>query len=189
MHRRTTLAALASLTGVGLSGCLGGTTGAGSTPTPVDLGGTKADDQGGMVIGRHGGPNGQLFYANERPEGHDNPAWFHTLTHGLFPYYFRRRREGWEAVAIYVTDYSLFDYELLREEGRTSMPAPTAPDTFGDGRAVTYVMESDVRGGMGPALIPFSDDGDARAFVDDHGGRTVTFGEITPELIAGYARR
>ena len=186
MDRRTTVAALGSLLGTGgLAGCLGGS----SRPDPVDLSGGKADDQGGMIVGKHGGPNGQIFYANNRPEGHDNPAWFHTLAFGLFRYYFRHERRGWEATAIYVTDYSSLDYELEARDGRLYMPAPTAAETFGDGRAMTYVMESDVHGGMGPELHPFSAADDARAFVEEHGGRTVGFDDVTPQLIAAYTSR
>ena len=187
MDRRTTLAALGSVVCGGLGGCLGG--GGASRPAPVDLSGGKADDQGGMVIGKHGGPNGQIFYADNRPEGHDNPAWFHTLAFGLFRYYFRHERRGWEATAIYVTDYSTFDYELSERDGRLYMPSPTAADTFGDGRAMTYVMESEVYGGMGPELLPFSAAEDAHAFVGDHGGRTMAFDDVTPQFVSAYTSR
>lgn len=188
MDRRTTLATLGAVLPGILSGCLGGVTG-GSTPTPVDLSGGKADDQGGMVIGRHGGPNGQIFYENNGPEGHDNPAWFHTLAFGLFRYYFRHERRGWEAMATYVTDYSSIDYELDERDGRLYMPAPTAAETFGDATAMTYVVESEVYGGMGPELLPFSAADDARAFVEDHGGRTMAFDDVTPQFISAYTSR
>jgi nitrous oxide reductase accessory protein NosL len=185
MDRRTTLIGIGSVLGVGGAGCLGDST----RPEPVDLSGGKADDQGGMIIGKHGGPNGQIFYENNGPEGHDNPAWFHTLAFGLFRYYFRHERRGWEATAIYVTDYSLIEYELERRDGRLYMPAPTAAETFADATAMTYVMESEVYGGMGPELIPFSAEDDAQAFVDAHGGRTVAFDDVTPQLIAEYTTR
>ncbi|AXG05229.1 nitrous oxide reductase accessory protein NosL [Haloplanus rubicundus] len=186
MNRRTTVATLGSLLGTGgLAGCLGGS----PRPDPVDLSGGKADDQGGMIIGKHGGPNGQIFYENESPAGHDNPAWFHTLAFGLFRYYLRHERRGWEATAIYVTDYSSLDYELDERDGRPYMPAPTAARTFGDATAMTYVVESEVNGGMGPELHPFSAADDARAFVEDHGGRTVGFDDVTPQLIAAYTSR
>lgn len=189
MDRRTTLATFGTLLGAsGLSGCLGGVGGS-ERPEPVDLSGGKADDQGGMIVGKHGGPNGQIFYANNSPEGHDNPAWFHTLAFGLFRYYFRHERRGWEATAVYVTDYSQVEFELERRDGRQYMPSPTAAETFGDATAMTYVMESEVDGGMGPELHPFSAAEDAEAFVEDHGGRTVTFDEITPQLIAEYTSR
>jgi copper chaperone NosL len=184
MNRRTALGTFGSLLCSGIAGCLGGTTA--DRPDPVDLSGGKADDQGGMLIGKHGGPNGQIFYENNSPEGHDNPAWFHTLAFGLFRYHFRHERRGWEASAIYVTDYSLFEYDLQERDGRLYMPSPTAAETFGDARDVTYVMDSEVYGGMGPALIPFSVDGDAEGFVGDHGGQTVAFDDITPQLIGEY---
>jgi nitrous oxide reductase accessory protein NosL len=187
MERRTTLTAFGSLVCGGLAGCLG--TGEASRPEPIDLSGGKADDQGGMVIGKHGGPNGQIFYAEHTPDGHDNPAWFHTLAFGLFRYYFRHDHRGWDATAIYATDYSSFEYELHERDGRTYVPAPTAAETFGDATAMTYVMESEVYGGMGPELIPFSATEDARAFVDRHGGRTVSFDDVTPQSIAEYTQR
>ncbi|MFB6300048.1 MAG: nitrous oxide reductase accessory protein NosL [Halobacteriales archaeon] len=192
MDRRTVLKAIATLgyTG-GVSGCLSGTRGESGqqTPTPVDLSGQKLDDRGGMVIGDHGGPNGQIFYRSHTPDGHDNPAWFHTLTFGLFPYYFEHKRAGWTAEAIYVTDYSTVEYTLSEGAGdRTVISAPTAAETFGDATEMTYVMESEVSGGMGPALLPFSVVDDADSFIDDHGGQRITFGEITPERIAKYTQ-
>jgi len=189
MNRRTALGSLATVVGgSGLSGCLSNSSNQTSqqTPTPIELSGTKLDDEGGMVIGEHGGPNGQIFYATNSPEEHENPAWFHTLTFGLFPYYFEHEDAGWEAEAIYVTDYSTVDYEVASTENANQISTHTAADTFGHAKTMTYVMESDVIGGMGPALIPFSADSDATSFVDEYGGRTVTFDAITPELIEIY---
>ena len=189
MNRRTALRTAGSLIcATGLTGCLGGPTGESEQPTPVDLSGSKADDEGGMVIGHHGGPNGQIFYENNSPDGHENPAWFHTLAFGLFPYYFEHEQKGWEATAIYVTDYSSIEY-TLSEEGTLTMPSPTAPDTFGDAEQMDYVMESQVTGGMGPALIPFSEPTDAESFVSNYEGEIVQFDEITPELVTSYTRQ
>lgn len=158
-----------------------------ATPTPIDLDGQKRDDRGGMVIGYHGGPNGQIFYVDNSPEGHENPAWFHTLVFGLFPSYFERRQMGWEATAIYVTDYSTVEYDLSADD--MTMPAPTAAETFGDATAMTYVAGSEASGGMGPELLPFSAVADADSFVENYGGRTVGFEDITPEMLAEYRRR
>jgi nitrous oxide reductase accessory protein NosL len=151
-----------------------------------------------MRIGMHGGPNGQIFYAEQDPEpmgdggtaadGPDGVAWFHTLVRGLFPYHFRRVDRGWTADVIYITDYSAVDWELFEREGDRYMPSPTDPETFGDATELTYVAESSVLGGMGPDLIPFSADRDADAFIDDHGGRTVAFGDIDRALIRGIRR-
>ena len=192
MHRRTLLRlAGAGTVTSGISGCLGNL-GARTTeqaPTPVDLSGSKLDDEGGMVIGEHGGPNRRIFYTSNTPDGHDNPAWFHTLTFGLFPHYFEHRRDGWETRAIYVTDYSAVDYEVTTGSDRKQISTFTAAETFGDVETMTYVVESDVLGGMGPALISFSVGDDAQAFADEHGGRTLTFDDITPTFVSTYARR
>ena len=131
MDRRTVLRTSAAL-GIGsLAGCLGTDSSSEEAPDPIDLSGTKYDYQGGMEIGAHGGPNGQIFYDGEQPQsvggpasfrnthaGHDdgggdktdNLAWFHTLVFGLFPYHFERLDRGWEAAAIYVTDYSSVEW-------------------------------------------------------------------------------
>lgn len=191
MDRRTFTGSFGALLGtIGLSGCLSLTGGRSDrrVPEPVDLSGTKTDDQGGMVIGNHGGPNGQIFYEEHSPEDHDNPAWFHTLTFGLFPYYFEHKRRGWKATAIYVTDYSTVDYSIQTGMSRTTISAPTASETFADATEMTYVIESDISGGMGPALLPFSVPDDAETFISNHGGQTLTFDEITPAFLREYTR-
>jgi nitrous oxide reductase accessory protein NosL len=191
--RRKTLLTVGAGAAVSLGGCLGllGSDSA-EAPDPVDLSGGKLDYQGGMEIGRHGGPNGQIFYADNEPESThatgDHPdaradlAWFHTLVHGLFPYQFER---GWDTDAIYVTDYSTVTYEqnISERGGSRRMPAPTNPDKFADATGLTYVGESDLKGGMGPALFPFSDAGDADSFVAEYGGQTYAFDDISPALI------
>jgi len=69
------------------------------------------------------------------------------------------------------------------------MPAPTAARTFGDRRAMADVVESEVYGGMGPELLPFSTADDARAFVGDYGGRTMAFDDVTPQFVSAYTSR
>lgn len=189
MRRRSYLTVGGSIGASALSaGCLGvldgGSTTESTRPDPVDLSGNKRDDQGGMVIGKHGGPNGQIFYEENEPD-HGNPAWFHTLTYGLFPYYFEHERMGWTAQAVYVTDYSVVDFDAPAE-GRFSLPAPTAADTFTDGTTATYVVESRARGGMGPAIVPFSSESDADDFAETYGGRTLSFEQVSPEFVSQY---
>lgn len=211
MHRRTVLATAAAVGASSLAGCLGTSDSDESVPDPVSLSGTKYDYQGGMVIGSHGGPNGQLFYADEQPqqlggsasfqpvhEGHEDDdsgggsdsdastehlAWFHTLVHGLFPYHFSRRDRGWTADVIYVTDYSRVDWELPEDDSRPVMPSPTTADTFADATDLTYVGDSDVMGGMGPALHPFSDQSEAASFAETYNGTRYEFDDITRSLI------
>ncbi|WP_411966019.1 nitrous oxide reductase accessory protein NosL [Haloferax sp. YSMS24] len=188
--RRNLLKAVGVGAVAGFAGCLGG---GGSNdepiPDPIDLSGGKQDDNGGMIIGEHFGPNGQIFYRDHAPDGHDNPAWFHTLSMGLFPYHFDRQREGWEAVVIYVTDYSSVDYELREESGKTFISTHTGADTFGDATEMTYVVDSDVNGGMGKDLHPFSSADEAESFASEHDGSTMSFDEVTPEWLSSYLAR
>lgn len=192
--RRRLLGALGVGTLAGFAGCLDAfESDSGDVPEPVDLSGGKFDYQGGMEIGPHGGPNGQIFYSdNEADTIHDpgnsaddqdNLAWFHTLVQGLFPYHFERLDRGWDPTVVYVTDYSSVDWELAERDGRQQMPSPTAPDTFGDATELVYAAESGVMGGMGSELFPFSEEAEAESFVDTHGGRTLAFDDITPALV------
>lgn len=193
--RRGLLRAVGAGAVAGLAGCLGALDSggdAGQAPDPVGLSGPTFDYEGGMEIGRHGGPNGQIFYADNEPETPHDPdeapgaredlAWFHTLVFGLFPYHFERRDRGWEARAIYVTDYSATDWELSGAEN-PKMPAPTATETFADAEELTYVAESSVRGGMGSELFPFSAADDAESFVETYGGQTLSFDDIDRRLV------
>jgi nitrous oxide reductase accessory protein NosL len=87
------------------------------------------------------------------------------------------------------TDYSTVEYAVRDGGGRASISAPTAPETFGNAKTVTYVVESDVSGGMGPAMIPFSGSADADAFVDEYGGRTLAFADVTERFVRRYQQR
>ena len=194
MDRRTFLYSSGAVAAGGvLAGCLDGLTGgSGEVPEPVDLSGGKLDYQGGMEIGRHGGPNGQLFYdgkeadtvhrTEEGADGQDGLAWFHTLAQGLFPYHFERLDRGWEPAVIYATDYSTVEYSAGDEPPR--MPSPTGAETFAAAEDLQFVAGSDARGGMGPDLFPFSDDGEASDFAAEYGGELLSFGEIDRSLIA-----
>lgn len=188
--RRRLVATTGAGIGSALAGCLGsGGDSAAETPDPVDLSGGKQDDQGGMVIGEHAGPNGQIFYQNNSPDGHDNPAWFHSLVGGLFPYHFEKERHDWDTAAVYVTDYSLVEYELTTQNGQTFISSHTAPESFAPAREVRYVAGSDARGGMGKELIPFSDEGDVTEFTSDYGGDMVEFEDVDADFVQEYRRR
>lgn len=190
--RRGTLVSLGTALSGSLVGCLGdesGDEGTAEPPQPIDLSGGKQDDEGGMVIGEHAGPNGQIFYEDNSPENHDNPAWFHTLAMGLFSYHFERQRRGWNAVAVYVTDYSQTDYEMKMHDGNVLISSHTDPETFAPARTVQYVAGSDVLGGMGQELIPFSDQSDRDRFTEQYGGRSIEYGDIDTEFISEYMRQ
>jgi len=196
-NRRRFITAAATAGLFTIAGCAQNEAAGGQPPEPVALSGQKTDFQGGMVIGDHGGPNGQIFYADTEPQPRqgagvedDSPdtlAWFHTLVYGLFPYHFDMRDNGAEAAAIYVTDYSTVDWELSPE--RMTMPAPTDPETFADATELTYVADSDARGGMGATLLPFANSDDAARFSSEYNGRTISYDEIDRTLLSGIRRQ
>ena len=166
-----------------LSGCSGTGPSDGEPPNPVSLSGGKTCDVCGMVISEHPGPNGQIFYRDNGPETHDNPARFDSMKACLFPYYFEHERLDWTAEAVYVTDYSRIDYEVSVVESRKYIQTATGAETFANADDVVFVVESEVHGAMGPDFIPFSDEEDGASFADEFGGRIVAMDAITPETL------
>lgn len=184
MNRRTFLTATAAAGSTALAGCLDALGSSGSVPDPVSLAGGKFDDHHRMEIGPHGGANAQIFYEGETPPDRDEgPFWFHTLVFSGFPFHLNRLDRGWEAEVVYVTDYSAIDWTVQEREGTPTMPSPTGPETFADATETTFVAGSDVMGGMGPGLHPFSDGSEADSFVAEYGGETLSFDDITLRVV------
>ncbi len=184
--RRTVLTAGAAVA-VGLAGCLGsnGDDG-GDKPEPITL---TQDDQCevcGMIIPNHPGPTAQIFYADQTPSGHPNPARF-CSTWEAFQYDFGRQNEGWNRAVFYVTDYSSVDYELFTDAGDTLISTHVEADAFVDGTGVTFVAGSEVKGAMGRDLIGFSEQADAAEFQSEYGGTVVAFEDVTESTIAELA--
>ena len=185
--RRTVLGGTAVLA-AGLAGCLGGNGGGddGDVPDPVSL---DQDDQCevcGMVIPNHPGPTTEIFYADETPSGHPNPARFDS-TWEAFQYDFERQNQGWTRQVFYVTDYSAVEYELTTDGGDTLISTHVAASDFVDAERVTFVVGSEVKGAMGRDLIGFSERSDAESFQAEHGGSLVAFDDVTEGTIAELA--
>ena len=189
-NRRAVLLSGAGLA-VALAGCVGDDGRDGTeadAPDPVTL--TRADqcELCGMVIPNHPGPVAEVFYVDQQPSGHENPARF-CSTWEAFRYDFERRNRGWERTAFYVTDYSTVDYELITDAGDTLISTHVAASAFAAATEVTFVVGSEVKGAMGRDLIGFSDREEAAAFQREHGGELATFGEITEATIGQLANR
>ncbi|QLH79000.1 nitrous oxide reductase accessory protein NosL [Halosimplex rubrum] len=173
-------AALAALAGCGSSD-------SGDAPEPVDLTTEDRCDVCGMVIPNHPGPSAEIFYADNRPSGHDDPARFDS-TWEAFQYDFERNDRGWDREAFYVTDYSEVDYSVTEEGGDSVVSTHPDAGAFADAESVTFVVGSEVKGAMGRDLIAFSEGSDAEAFADEHGGSLAALGDVTPETIAQLGR-
>lgn len=187
--RRHVLKAGGVALGTAVAGCTQGGGGETEAPDPISLAGPKECEVCGMVVEEHPGPNGQIFYRDNSPETHDNPAWFEALKSCFFPYYFEKERFDWKVAAMYITDYSTVDWQLWDESDATYIvktpdsPSFTDPETFAEASELTFVVGSDVVGSMGPEFIPFSEDGDAESFADEHGGDLYAFDEITVDML------
>lgn len=59
--------------------------------------------------------------------------------------------------------------------------------SFIDARTAWYVAWQPLPGSMGPTLAPFATRAAAEAFVREHGGAVMGFGEVTPALVAALA--
>ncbi|MEF8838102.1 MAG: nitrous oxide reductase accessory protein NosL [Haloarculaceae archaeon] len=182
ISRRTALLATGSAAAVALAGCLGGDGGAAPAPLAVESG--WSCDVCGMVLTNHPGPNAEIFYADERPNDHDNPARF-CSTWEAFQFDFRRQDEGWEREGFYVTDYSTVDYDVYEEGGDTLITSHDGAEAFADATAVTFVVASGVKGAMGKDLIGFTDSVDAEDFAAEYGGDVVAFADVTRDTISG----
>lgn len=164
----------------GLAGC--SALDSGSAPAPVALTTDDQCDGCGMVIPNHPGPVAEIFYADERPSDHDNPAHF-CSTWEAFQYDFERQDRGWTVEAFYVTDYSTVDYEVRQSGGDTVLSSHPEADAFADAETVTFVVGSEVKGAMGRDLVGFTDSDDAESFRAEYGGRLAAFDEVTRETV------
>lgn len=180
LSRRPLLRAGGALAGVAVAGCLGGR---GPAPEPVAVSGGLQCDVCGMIIEKHPGPNGQLFYREHDPEGHANPARFDSLKQCFFPYRLEHEQLGWSLAAAYVTDYSTVDFTLQAEGDTAFISSHPDAGAFAPAADLTYVVGSDVQGAMGPDFIPFSIRADAETFAASNGGDLVAYQDIDEGLV------
>lgn len=176
LTRRRILAGTAAVTAAAVSGCLEDDDVDAGPTDPIDLAGETCEVCG-MLIDEHHGPAGQVFFADGRPPDRDGPARFDSVTE-LLAYVGERERKGWETLAVYVTDYSRVDYDVVEIEGRQYVSSHVAPGDFADATELSYVTGSRVEGAMGADHVPFSEPDDAVAFADEYGGDVETWDEL-----------
>ncbi|MDY7082219.1 MAG: nitrous oxide reductase accessory protein NosL, partial [Halobacteria archaeon] len=100
-----------------------------------------------------------------------------------FPYYFEHQRLDWKIAEAYVTDYSVVDYDVTTNKGKSYISSHTSPESFGVAEEMFYVVGSDLQGAMGADFIPFSSESDASSVGSDYGGEVVRFDGITPAML------
>lgn len=123
----------------------------------------------GMDLIEHDGPKGQIFV-----KGSQQPLWFSTIRQVMAYSILPDSPKGLSA--IYVTDMSKAQNLHQPEDGSWMK----AVDAY-------YVTESRYQGGMGGEdPLPFSEETQALAFIQEHGGRIQRFGEMSEDYILHY---
>ena len=180
--RRHVLSGIGSVGAATLAGCLSSSgTPTPQAPDPVTIADEATCDVCGMVISQHPGPSAELFYADNQPNDHSNPARFDS-TWEAFTFDFER--EDWTRQSFYVTDYSSVEYQITTDRGQKLISRHVGADTFAEATGMTFVAGSSVLGTMGEDLIGFSDREEAESFQADHDGDVVTFEDVTPTLVS-----
>lgn len=144
---------------------------------PLDpLDGERACDQCGMIVSDHPGPVGQIHFEDDAPEG-GRPGQFCSST-CTYTYRFDAEDDGRTPLATFLTDYSLVDQEVFEEGSDTMFSSHVEAEAFSRTTDLTVVARSEVTGAMGPELIPFSEQADVEAFVDEYGGEPMAAEDV-----------
>ena len=171
--RRRLLSGVGAGIALASAGCLGEES---ASITPVSLDGERACDQCGMIIEDHPGPVGQVHFEDDEPEG-GRPGQFCSST-CTYTYRFDAEDAGRTPLATFLTDYSLVDQEVFEEGSDVMFSSHVESEAFSRTTDLTVVARSEVVGAMGPELIPFSEDGDVDAFVEEYGGEPMAATDV-----------
>ncbi|WP_435075817.1 nitrous oxide reductase accessory protein NosL [Halorubrum sp. HHNYT27] len=171
--RRRLLAGVGAGLTLAVAGCLGDER---ASITPVSLDGERACDQCGMIIEDHPGPVGQIHFEDDEPEG-GRPGQFCSST-CTYTFRFDAEDAGRTPLATLLTDYSLVDQEAFEAGSDTMFSSHVEREAFSRTTDLTVVARSEVVGSMGPELIPFSEEGDVDAFVEEYGGEPMSAEDV-----------
>ncbi|MEO8079711.1 MAG: nitrous oxide reductase accessory protein NosL [Caldimonas sp.] len=139
-----------------------------AAPPPVEVQADSAAHFCGMLLVDHEGPKGQIHLASS-----DKTVWFSSVRDTIA--FTRLPEEARDITAIYVNDM-----------GRARSWARPEPGTWVDAKQAWFVIDSDMRGGMGaPEAVPFSQKTAAEAFRGIHQGRIVRMADIPGAYVLG----
>lgn len=136
-----------------------------AAPEPVVIKNGEECDLCGMYINRFPGPKGQVF------ERGDIPAKRFCSTRDMFAYALQPEHKH-RIEHIYVHDVATAAWDS--QENAQYIDAKTA----------LFVSGHKLNGAMGPALASFSKQADAEIFIQQNGGKILTFDEINIEALS-----
>lgn len=137
-------------------------------PPPVEVHAEATGHYCGMLLSAHEGPKGQIHLASRA-----QPVWFSSVRDTIA--FTRLPEEPRDIQAIYVSD--------MARSRHYEQPDPGA---WVEARQAWFVVESEMRGGMGaPEAVPFSDAQAAEAFRARHGGRVLKLADIPDAYVLG----
>lgn len=149
------------------SGCEGERA-ASPPPPPVEVHAEAIGHYCGMLVTAHEGPKGQIHLASR-----EQPVWFSSVRDTIA--FTRLPEEPRDISAVYLSDMA-----------RSQHYEQPDPGAWVEARQAWFVIESEMRGGMGaPEAVPFSEPQAAEAFRSRHGGRVVRLAEIPDSYVLG----
>lgn len=137
-------------------------------PPPLEIHPEATGHYCGMLLQAHEGPKGQIHLSSRT-----QPVWFSSVRDTIA--FTRLPEEPRDITAIYVSDMA-----------RSKHYEQPDPGAWVEAREAWFVIESEMRGGMGaPEAVPFSDPQAAEAFRARHGGRVVKLADIVDGYVLG----
>ncbi|MCB1663359.1 MAG: nitrous oxide reductase accessory protein NosL [Pseudomonadales bacterium] len=125
-----------------------------------------------MLVNEHKGPKSQIHLS-----GKSEPLWFTTVRDGIA--YTKLPEESQGVAMLYVTAIdTMTEFNLAHPE--------MSPDAWIQADWALYVIDSNLRGGMGAMeAFPFREGAQANQFVEMHGGRIVRLSDIPEGYVLG----
>ncbi len=131
--------------------------------SPVTLTKDHACKICGMILVEYPGPKAQIHYKKGASETFcGTPHMFMATLHPERPR---------NISAMYVHDMGKADWDHPKNE-------------WIDAKTAYYVLGGDKKGPMGEPLVPFSELKGAESYVNEHGGRTIRFDDITMDMLS-----
>ena len=139
-----------------------------AVPAPAEVSAEAIGHYCGMLLADHEGPKGQIFLASR-----NEPVWFSSVRDTIA--FLRLPEEARDVAVTYVNDMGKAEHWDKPERG-----------AWVDARIAWFVINSDMRGGMGVReAVPFLEKSAAEAFREKHGGDLARLDDIPDVYVLG----